>query len=298
MKVNNFLLLAFANISFAIDCSFIPDYEMIHNGKKFDLATYGALIGDQNFTRSQFGNLSYNEEAIGAYFNYYLTEKNALTFGAGYTRQYLGWSENPAFHQKNFDDFVFDISLTSFQLDSWRWIIDLGAHLNLNHFNPIKSAFYTQLLWGRYQHLENLGIHIGFAGQAGIGKAKYLPLIGIDWYFLPRLSAVLVYPAEAALNYHVSNTWKLSLKYRSFAGWYHSYHRTGPDEPLPESIFTMESTGVDFGTYFDKENYRIYLYGGYNLGGWILIENKNGDHGKYYHFNGSPYIAFKAGITF
>jgi len=29
-----------------------------------------------------------------------------------------------------------------------------------------------------------------------------------------------------------------------------------------------------------------------------LIENKNGDHGKYYHFNGSPYIAFKAGITF
>jgi hypothetical protein len=298
MKLFKHLLVFSTSALFAIDLSFIPDYQVIDGDKIFDLAGYGAWIGHQEFDEKEFKHLSFNEEAIGTYFNYYFNEKNILTIGTGYTRQYLGWDENPAFSQKSFDDFVLDFSLTSFQLESWRWIIDLGAHVNLNHFNLGNSAFYTQLLWGRYQHLDNLGVHIGFAGQAGVSNAKYLPLLGLDWYFHPNFSIVAVYPAEAALNYHINSNWKIAIKYRSFAGWYHAFHRTGPNEPLPNSIFTMESTGVDLGVYLDKEHFRIYIYGGYNVGGWILIEDSDGDHGKYYKFGQAPYAAIKAGLTF
>jgi hypothetical protein len=283
---------------FPIDCTLLPDYQTIDGDKVFDLAGYAALVGQTKFKDAPFGALDYNEEAIGAFYHHYLNEKNIVTFGLGYSRQYLRWKQNPAFSQKVFNDAIFQISLTSFYLESWRWIVDVGAHVNLNHFNLLRNAFYTQLLWGRYQHLENLGVHIGFAGQAGVSKAKYLPLLGLDWYFHPQFSIVAVYPAEAALNYHINRDWKLSMKYRSFAGWYHAFHRVGSNEPLPKSIFTIESTGLDIGIYLDKSHLRFYLFGGYNLGGWLLIEDSEGSDGKYYHFKGAPYGAIKAGLTF
>lgn len=297
MKLPLAILSTLAISTFAIDCTFLPDYQIIDGDKVFDLTGYGAIIGRQKFD-DDYGNLYYNEEALGSFFNHYFSEKNILTYGLGYTRQQLKWKQNPAFKQQTFDDAVADISLTSFHLDSWRWIIDLGAHININHFHLWKSSFYTQLLWGRYKHLENLGVHIGFAGQAGCGKADYLPLLGFDWYFHPHFSVIVVYPAEAALNYHINSDWKISLKYRSFAGWYHAFHRTGLNEPLPESIFTMESQGVDLGVYLDKNHIRLYLYGGYNLGGWILIEDADGNHGHYYNYDKAPYGALKFGLTF
>jgi hypothetical protein len=282
----------------ALDLTLIPDYGFVDGHQTFDVSAYGALVGSADFKVPSQGHMNYNEEAAGLFYNFYITPKNAITLGAGWTRQYLGWKENPAFNQKNFEDAVINLSYTTYSLDPWRWIMSIGANMNLNHFNLWNRTFYTQLLWGRYRFQDNVGFHIGFIGQGGVDVAKYLPIFGFDWYFHPKWSIVAVYPAEGSFNFHIDEHWKISLIYRSMGGWYHANHRVGPDETIPNAVFTTYSSGVDIGIYEDYENCKIGLYGGYNFGGWVWIGDSNGHSGNYYKFENAPYGALKVAISF
>ena len=295
------LSLAFASSAlFSIDYSLGSDYCFVDGSTRGAADGSFVQVAKQNFKEPGFESthLLYSEAAAAAFINAYLSEKNAFSFELGYSNMDLNWNGNPSFTQKHFNDVVATVAFVSTALEKWRWVINAGAHLNVDHFSFSNNTFYTGMLWGRYQYMENIGVSIGVIGQSGNHSTYILPIIGIDWGFWTIFRLHGIFPLDLSFRMYFMRELYFAVTYRGFGGWYKSFHGVGSDEPLPNAQFSTYASGVDGGIYYDKGGYYAILYGGYNFGGWVLIRDKFGNNPNYYHFNGGPYAGIKAGIKF
>jgi len=295
-----FILLIFPILTHALDYTLATDYCFIHRRDRvyvdgFFTPVAGASIDKRGFRGS---DLHYAEGAGAIFINAYPAEDHALSFELGYSYMRLNWDQNPAFKQDHFNDAIFSIAYITTAMKQWRWVVNLGVHANLDNFNMGSNAFYTGTIWGRLAYSDPLGIHIGVVGQTGVKSTYLFPILGFDWYFHRQWKINAVFPLDFSLNYFFAKNWSTALSYRSFGGWYRSFHRVGKKENLPESMVSVHANGLDLGIYFNSKHFSAGVFGGANFGGWILIRNRHGAKPIYFHFDAAAYGGVKASLEF
>ncbi len=287
-------------LAYSLDYSLATDYCFVHKKDRVFIDGYFAINSSADIDKRGFrgSNLNYAEGAGAIFINAYPAEDHSLSFEFGYGYMRLNFDDNPSFKQKNFHDGIFSIGYITTAINGWRWVLNLGVHANLDHFNMGNNAFYTGMIWGRLAYSEPLGIHIGFVGQTGVKSTYLFPILGFDWYFHRKWKVDAIFPLDFSLHYYFVKNWSSALSYRSFGGWYRSFHRVGSRENDPESMVSVHANGLDLGIYFDSRHFSAGVFGGANFGGWILIRNRHGAKPIYYHFDYAGYGGVKACIEF
>lgn len=294
------IVLILQALAYSLDYSLATDYCFVHKKDRVFIDGYftansSAAIDKHGFKGS---NLRYTEGAGAIFINAYPAKDHAFSFEFGYSYMKLDFDDNPSFSQKHFHDGIFSIGYITTAIRDWRWVINLGVHANFDHFNIEANAFYTGMIWGRLGYSQPLGIHIGVVGQSGVKSTYLFPILGFDWHFLKQWKINAIFPLDFSLHYYFTKNWSSALSYRSFGGWYRSFHRVGKRENNPESMFSVHANGIDLGIYFDSLHFSIGLFGGANFGGWILIRNRHGAKPIYYHFDYAGYAGGKACLEF
>lgn len=299
MKRIILVLLTATSFSYSLDLSHLNDYLFIDKGKNCELQGFYSNMGNANFKGEFSGtDIHYQEGGASAFVGGMLTPNNGLCLQTGVSRMRLDWEQNPRFNQKDFDDLVVSLAWINTSVENWRWIFDLGAHIDTKFFNLVKHTFYTGFLWGRLSYKPYMGFHYGVLGQAGVKSRYFLPIIGMDTFLSQRIGLNLIFPLDFSLNYYFSRELKFAVKYRSFGGWYRANHRVGNDQPSPGALVNQHSMGVDGGFYYNKFGLSAAIFGGYDFGGWLFIQNADKSDQQYYHFEGAPYIGGKVEISF
>lgn len=295
-----FSALIVPTLGFALDYTLATDYCFVHKKDRIFVDGYFATNTAADIDKHGFkgADLHYSEGAGAVFINAYPAEDHFLSFEFGYGYMKLDFDRNPAFKQKHFHDAILSVGYITRAIDNWRWVFNLGVHANIDHFNMGKNAFYTGMAWGRLAYSRPLGIHLGVVGQSGVKSTYLFPILGFDWYFHQQWKINAIFPLDFSLHYYFAKNWSSALSYRSFGGWYRSFHRVGHHETNPDAMFSVHSNGLDLGIYFDSCDFSIVLFGGCNFGGWILIKNRHGAKPIYYHFNYAGYVGTKACLEF
>ncbi|MBI5274699.1 MAG: hypothetical protein HY860_06585 [Chlamydiales bacterium] len=294
------IFIFLTHIAIALDLSHLNDY-MFFNGKNhIELEGYGNWVAPTPLTQEGFEgtSLHYSESGASGYAGWYPNKDNTLSLQAGYSRMHINWPQNPIFHKKNFNDLVLSLAWISDSVPNWRWVMDVGAHIDTEFFNFAKHTFYTGFLWGRFAYKPYMGIHYGVLGQVGVKGYSVLPIIGIDTFLSNRIQLAAVFPLDTAIYYYFTRNWKMALKWRSFGGWYRSNHRVSNDEPVPGALVNLYSSGFDGGIYYDNYELNVCAFGGYDIGGWMFTQKPDKTDGKYFHFGGAPYVGAKLEFAF
>ncbi len=294
------LLLIIPSLSHALDYSLATDYCFINQRDRVFIDTFFTAVAGAEIDKRGFrgSDLHYAEGGGAIFINAYPAEKHALSFELGYSYMRLKWDKNPAFNQDDFNDAIFSIGYITTAIERWRWVVNLGIHANIDHFNIGRNAFYTGTIWGRLAYSRALGVHIGFVGQSGVKSTYLFPILGVDWAFAQKWKANLIFPLDFSLHYYFSTHWSTALSYTSFGGWYRSFHRVGSHEPLSDSMVSVHAGGIDLGINFSSTTLSASLVCGGNFGGWFLIRNSHGAKPVYFHFDAAPYAAIKAALEF
>lgn len=294
------IVLILPALGFALDYTLATDYCFVHKKDRIFVDGYFAANSHADIDKHGFkgADLQYSEGAGAVFINAYPAENHYLSFELGYGYMKLDFERNPSFKQKHFHDAIFSLGYITTAIENWRWVFNLGFHANLDHFNMGNNAFYTGMIWGRLAYSRPLGIHIGVVGQSGVKSTYLFPILGFDWCFHQKWKINAVFPLDFSLRYYFAKNWSSALSYRSFGGWYRSYHRVGHHETNPNSMFSVHANGLDLGIYFDSRHFSIGLFGGCNFGGWILIRNRHGAKPIYYHFDYAGYAGGKACLEF
>lgn len=287
-------------LGFSLDYSMATDYCFVHRKERVFIDGFFVANGGQDIDKRGFrgSDLHYTEGGGAIFINAYPAEEHALSFELGYGYMRVNWDENPSFSQKNFNDAIFSIGYITTALKQWRWVVNLGIHANLDHFNLGSNAFYTGTIWGRLAYSKPLGIHIGVVGQSGVKSTYLFPILGVDWYFHRQWKINAVFPLDFSLHYYFAKNWSTALAYRSFGGWYRSFHRVGKRATDPESMISVHANGLDLGIYLNSDHFSAGLFGGANFGGWLLLRNRHGAKPTYFHFETAAYGGAKASVEF
>ncbi len=293
-------LLIFPALAHCLNYSLATDYCFIHKENRILIDGYFAPVVGADIDKRGFNgsDLNYTKGARAVFINTYPAENRALSFEFGYGYMRLNWDKNPSFIQKNFNDVIFSIGYITTAIEQWRWVVDPGVHANLDHFNMGSNAFYTGTIWERLAYSNPLGIHIGVVRQTGVKNIYLFPILGFDWYFHKQWKINAVFPLDFSLHYFFAKHWSSALSYRSFGGWYRSFHRVGKRENEPESKVSVHANGVDIGIYLNTHHFSAGLFGGTNFDGWIQIRNRHEDKPTYFHFDAAAYGGIKGCFEF
>jgi len=296
LKKALFLLLSVVSLN-ALDLSQLNDYAFIDKGKSVDLQGHYSGVDKADFKTKSLKNIQYTEAAGSAFLAYYFNNKNAIALQTGLNYMRLDWDENPRFKEKNFKDLVVSLAYVTNSVPGWRWVMNVGTHIDTRYFNLIKNTFYTGFLWGRLAFDKSTGVHFGLLAQKGVKSTYLLPIFGIDWHWRTfHLNAV--FPLDISAAYYLNQFWSVFIKGRSFGGWYKSNHRINKTPNQVGSLMSISSSGVDIGLHYKKFGLDFDVYGGYNFGGWLLIKNINKSNSQYYKYNSAPYVGANLSIIF
>lgn len=263
----------------------------------------GRTVGSATFDnphKSKGSHLTYSDAHVFGYYSHFLNPNNALSWQLGYTYMRLNWDKPDRFDQKNFHLGVASLAYISTGLDRWRWIVNLGLTVDTTTFDFGHSSVYYGLLWGRYAFRQNFGVHGGLFGITGVHTTYTLPVIGFDWTIAQKWQLNAVFPLDFSLTYHFNNMWSAALFWETFGGPYHYPWRVnGGQGRFRDAIVEVYSKGLELDLNFDfRKNFHAGIGGGYNFGGWLLVRNHEGRHGRYYKFNSAPYAQANLAITF
>lgn len=294
-----FLLLFGLSIRLhALDYAMATDYLFLCEKSPLHFDAFYSQVAKADFKESRFDAIRYKEGGATIFINAFPKDKHALSFQLGYSLMDLNWNKNPDFNKKFFQDGIVSAAYVTTAIDQWRFVTAIGAHIDLDYFDLKNHSFYTGTFWGRFQAADNLGLHVGTTGQTGIDNTYVFPILGFDYFFAKCMVLSLIYPFEFSLHGYFSKEFSLGISYRCFGGWYRSYHRVGKNEPQPESIFTLHSSGVDIGAYYKTSKISIAAVVGGNIGGWILIKDKDNKNPHYFHYKHAPYAGIKLGYNY
>ncbi|MCI5053133.1 MAG: hypothetical protein MRY21_08385 [Simkaniaceae bacterium] len=296
-----YLLVLIPTLIFSLDLTHINDYFFLHEGRNVELEGYFAAIDKSHFKNQGFQDttIKYQEAAGCAYFGGRLNQNNSICGEVGYNYFDLDWPENPKFTKKHFQDLVISMAYVTTSIDRWRWVVELGAHIDTEFFNLSKHTFATGVLWGRLMYTRSMGIHFGLLGQTGVKSTYILPIIGMDFYLSRKIKVNAVFPLDISMAYIFNRDWRAAVRYRSFGGWYKANHRLPVTQMAPEGALVAQSAdGIDLGLYYKRYGFSFSVFGGGSFGGWLLIQNPNHSDLRYYHFKPAPYVGAKAELAF
>lgn len=261
----------------------------------------GRTVGSADFRHSDAqGSLHYSDAHIFGYYNHFWNEKNALSLQLGYTYMHLDWDKSERYKQNDFHLGLASAAIVSNAVENWRWVVNLGATVDTTTFDFGQSSVYYALLWGRYAFTRNAGAHVGFFGFTGVHTTYFLPVIGFDWFINSHWKLNAVFPIDFALSYTFDDSWSTEISWATFGGPYHYPWRVdGGKGEFHDAVIEVYSRGIEWNLNY---NYLKNLFAGvgvgWNFGGWILVRDHNGHHGKYYHYNTAPYAQANLAITF
>lgn len=312
MKKKLLYLTCLSTPLLATDYTFVDLNAPWHFGAEFSMKDKGHpwhfegdfyTIGDAKVTTSGKAKDSKitNSTAYAAlYYSHFLGNDNALSWQLGYSYLRFKWDENPRFSQDQFHYGLASLAWVSNSMENWRWVVSTGVNADLEWLDQFnKSAVYYGFVWGRYAYALTVGIHIGFFGYAGIGTGYMLPVLGLDWQGGKwKFTAVL--PLDLSVDYYFTSHFFTSLGFTTFGGPYRYPRRfRGGEQKYHDGIFKYYSKGMDLSFTYDYDTFiKICAGGGWNFGGWVLIENSHGNHGKYYKYDGAPYALVEIAGTF
>ncbi len=294
-------LLCLPCAMFALDLTHINDYLFLEMGKNVEFEGFYQLIGNSDFRTRGFTNQHIRMTEAGAsfYAGGKIDSVNAICAEIGYNYLNLDWKQNPRFTQRDFNDIVTSVAFTSTGIKDWRWILEVGAQMNLDYFSIPHNTTWTGVCWGRYAFKPNIGVHFGFLGNTGVKYTKVLPIIGMDMRPHPKIQMNAVFPLDFSFAYLFNSAWRLAAHYRSFGGWWKANHRIQPETLSPQgALVTQSASGADLGIYYKKYGFSFSLFGGYTFQGWLLVQNPNHSNYRYYKFKSAPYVGAKAEAAF
>ena len=244
-------------------------------------------------------SVRYADSLSSLFYSHFLTSSDILSVQVGYNFVKFDWDKNPRFHQKDFHYGVASVSLASYSLDRWRWIVNFGGSLDLEILNFGKSAVYYGMAWGRYEYTSTIGLHIGFVGYVGVMNGYMIPILGFDWQFADKWK-LNVLPLDFSIEYEIDKYFKATLAYSTFGGPYRYPRRAhGGEEGFHDAIFSIYARGLDLNLKFDYlSRVKAAVGAGWDFGGWIQIKNHHNRHSKYFRYDGAPYAQAKFEVSF
>ena len=289
---------------FFLTCSYelVTDYGFVN--KKHPVHFDGEFrdIGKAKFrTESVRGShAQYQDAHAFLYYSHYLTPHNSLSWKVGYSFLDFNWAQNPRFKQNDYHFVNASVGWVSTSLKDWRWILATGVSVDATTLNFGLSGVYYGLMWGRYQFSETIGMHLGWAGYAGVKNGYVLPIVGIDWWVGHHWKFNGIFPLNLSIEYLFNKYWSTSLEIASFGRPYRFPMRAHEGiGRFRNGIFEVYSKGLELDMKFKTgEGFHASFGGGWNFGGWIVIKDRHNDRGKYFKYNGAPYVQGKLAFTF
>ena len=301
MRTGFFLgLIPLAAITQSIQAS---DFTFADGKHHFYLDADFAVMGKAKFDEPkvvQHTKMQYAEGTSSLFYNYFVTQNNAVVAQIGVNYMHFGWNQNPRFRQSDFYYGIASLSWVSYSVEKWRWVMNAGISFDAARFDVGNSGVYYGLLWGRYQYTDTFAFHMGFFGYIGGRNGYLLPVIGMDWWWGRRWDFKLIFPLETSINYHFNRHFVTAVMLTTFGGPYR-FPRRAHDGigRYDNAIFEVYSTGIEWDFKFhNRNNFKAGVGAGYNFGGWILIKNHRNHHGRYYKFDASPYARAYFGVSF
>lgn len=295
-------LFSCASLLWSTDYSFLNEDIFVKQKALWHFESDFSKVGAAKITTGDvFGSkLHYSEGNASMYFSHFINNENALTWQVGANYVDVNWNQNPRFTGNNYVYGVTSLSFISNSINKWRWVINGGVSVDTKTWNFGKSAVYFSTLWGRYQHKENLGLHIGFFAYYGALNGYVLPILGLDWWMSSKWELKAVFPIDASINYHFNKHFTTSILTTSMGGPYRFPRRAhGGIDSFEDGIFKIYSTTVEWNLKFaEKDCFSLGAGGGWDFGGWIQIADSHNHHKKYYNFNGSGYGRIFGTLTF
>lgn len=242
----------------------------------------------------------YQDAHAFLYYSHYLTPHNSLSWKVGYSFLDFNWLRNPRFSESAYHFANASLGWVSTSIKDWRWILSTGVSVDAQTFNFGQSGVYYGLMWGRYSFSPTIGMHIGWAGYAGVKNGYLVPILGIDWHPTRSWQVNAIFPINVSVEYFFNKNWSTALELSTFGRPYRFPMRIhGGHGQFRNGIFSVYSNGAELDLKFRTSNaFWASFGGGWNFGGWILIKNHDNEHGKYYKFNGAPYAQGKLAFTF
>jgi hypothetical protein len=284
----------------SVDCGAYEASEGIFGVKNpfFLRATYD-IVGASEIDKDPFDGdkLHYSSGTVDLNSFVYYDECNieGLTVGINYMNTHLGWHNNPAFNQKDFNTGGITFGGFSGRLDDWmfkgfiRAAVDLD-HVDFNHYLLWDLAFY-----GIYTLCDGFRLNFGFYSQLGMKVDRVWPVIGFIWEYSDCIRIDAVFPVDLNIYYKINKCWSAGLG----AQFFRTRNRTGQDEPVHRAIWVYENAGLDARINYEmNELTYASFHVGYTVGGKLKITDQHYKERHHYDFDGAPYAGGELGIKF
>ncbi len=241
----------------------------------------------------------YQDAHAFLYYSHYLTPDNSLSWKVGYSYLGFDWHQNPRFKEKDYHFVNASLGWVSTSINDWRWILATGVSVDARSFNFGQTGVYYGLMWGRYHFSDTIGMHLGWAGYVGVRNGYLLPIVGIDWRVGQHWKFNGIFPINLSIEYLFNEHWSTSLEVASFGRPYRFPMRAREGVGrFRNCIFEVYSKGIELDMKFKTgRGFHASFGGGWNFGGWIVIKDHHNHHGKYYKYNGAPYVQGKLTFT-
>ncbi len=298
VKLKYLAPLFFLTVSYEL----ITDYGFV--SKKHPVHFDGEFrdVGKAKFrTQSVKGShVEYQDAHAFLYYSHYMTPDNSLSWKVGYSFLDFNWLKNPRFKENDYNFVNASVGWVSTSIKDWRWILSTGVSVDAQTFNFGQSGVYYGLMWGRYHFSDTIGMHIGWAGYAGVRNGYLLPILGIDWRASKKWKVNGIFPVNLSVEYLFNKYWSSALEVATFGRPYRFPMRVhGGIGKYKNGIFEVYSKGLELDMKFNTGGgFFASFGGGWNFGGWILIKDHANHHGKYYKYDGAPYVQGKISCTF
>jgi hypothetical protein len=289
------LFLLTASYELITDYGFVNKKHPVHFDGEF------RDVGKAKFrTHSVKGShVEYQDAHAFLYYSHYLTPDNSLSWKLGYSFLNFNWPKNPRFKENDYNFVNASLGWVSTSVKDWRWIMSTGLSVDAQSFNFGQTGVYYGMMWGRYHFSDAIGMHVGWAGYAGVKNGYLFPILGIDWRASDKWKINAIFPINFSVIYHFNKYWSTALEATTFGRPYRFPMRARDGiGKFKNGIFEVYSTGLELDLNFNTGGgFFASFGGGWNFGGWILIKDHDNHHGKYYKYDDAPYVQGKLSWT-
>lgn len=264
----------------------------------FTLAASGDWVGKSDVHGHHRGTIDYNHQDATAKAIVWYNEcyKEGIQVGVSYDHARLNWTRNPFFKKKEYNTFSTLFAFFTHRVSDWNWIASVQYNIDADKWNFNQYSTWDLLLWGRYEHFCNIGIHAGLYAQTGMKLDRVWPVIGFDWKINRKWKLNAIFPLNVSLIYTINHNWALSIAARFF----NDRHRAGNEGFYRKALWRYTNGGAEFGVTYTAWRGRLSanLHAGYTLGGTLRISNMHNHHVHHRRFKDAPYGGFCVTLNF
>lgn len=231
-------------------------------------------------------HLQYAEANLSYTYNYPICDTTGLSFGAGYTSNWVIWKQNPYFNETQFNYVDFLLGGYTKAIPSFLWSLVGFAYIDTAVLDLANYALYQVILHGKYYVNDCFTFNSGFILELGLDQDMIWPILGIDWNITPKWRLGLVYPLDLALEYKIDPSLSASANARILR----TRHRVESYEIKPNAIFEYTNWGME-GELIWRPLISLCIKGfaGSTTGGDFKVANQYGHHAKHRKLNAAPY---------